>query len=80
MLYFGRVGSSWGHRAFFGSSWEENEITPFIYYFFKKKKKMPDTSELLCKSCENNISQWTMVKSNHFFLKKEKEILFSPLS
>jgi hypothetical protein len=28
MLYFGRVGSSWGHRTFFGSSWGENVITP----------------------------------------------------
>jgi hypothetical protein len=28
MLYFGRVGSSWGHRAFFGSSWGKNVITP----------------------------------------------------
>jgi hypothetical protein len=28
MLYFGRVGSLWGHRAFFGSSWEKNVITP----------------------------------------------------
>jgi hypothetical protein len=28
MLYFGRVGSSWGHRAFFGSSWGEKVITP----------------------------------------------------
>jgi hypothetical protein len=31
MLYFGRVGSSWGHRAFFGSSWGENVITPNLY-------------------------------------------------
>jgi hypothetical protein len=31
MLYFGRVGSSWGHRAFFGSSWGENAITLKIY-------------------------------------------------
>jgi hypothetical protein len=28
MLYFGRVGSSWGHRAFFGRSWGEKVITP----------------------------------------------------
>jgi len=28
MLYFGRVGSSWGHCAFFGSSWGEKVITP----------------------------------------------------
>jgi len=28
MLYFGRVGSPWGHRAFFGSSWREKVITP----------------------------------------------------
>jgi hypothetical protein len=28
MLYFGRVGSSWGHRAFFGSSWGGKVITP----------------------------------------------------
>jgi hypothetical protein len=31
MLYFGRVGSSWGHQVFFGSSWGEKVITP--YYF-----------------------------------------------
>jgi hypothetical protein len=31
MLYFGRVDSSWGHRAFFGSSWGENVITPYFY-------------------------------------------------
>jgi hypothetical protein len=30
MLYFGRVGNSWGHRAFFGSSWGEKVITPKI--------------------------------------------------
>jgi hypothetical protein len=30
MLYFGQVGSSWGHRAFFGSSWGEKVITPKI--------------------------------------------------
>jgi hypothetical protein len=45
MLYFGRDGSSWGHRAFFGSSWGEKVITPkknlhgkliysFIIFFF----------------------------------------------
>jgi hypothetical protein len=34
MLYFGRVGNSWGHRAFFGSSWEEKVITPFNFNFF----------------------------------------------
>jgi hypothetical protein len=28
MLYFCRVGSSWGHRAFFGSSWGKKVITP----------------------------------------------------
>jgi hypothetical protein len=28
MLYFSRVGSSWGHRTFFGSSWGEKVITP----------------------------------------------------
>jgi hypothetical protein len=28
MLYFGRVGSSWGHHTFFGSSWGEKVITP----------------------------------------------------
>jgi hypothetical protein len=28
MLYFGRIGGSWGHRAFFGSSWKEKVITP----------------------------------------------------
>jgi hypothetical protein len=33
MLYFGRVGSPLGHRAFFGSSWREKVITQ------KKKKK-----------------------------------------
>jgi hypothetical protein len=33
MLYFGRVGSSWGHCAFFGSSWGKKVITP------KKKKE-----------------------------------------
>jgi hypothetical protein len=32
ILFFGRVGSSWGHCAFFGSSWGEKVIT-------KKKKK-----------------------------------------
>jgi hypothetical protein len=32
MLYFGRVGSSWGYRAFFGSSWGENVITPMNYF------------------------------------------------
>jgi hypothetical protein len=31
MLYFGRVGSSWGHCAFFGSSWGKNVITPYLY-------------------------------------------------
>jgi len=31
MLYFGRVGSSWGHRAFFGSSWREKVITPNFF-------------------------------------------------
>jgi len=30
MLYFGRVGSSWGYRAFFGSSWGEKVITPYF--------------------------------------------------
>jgi hypothetical protein len=34
MLYFGRVGSSWGHRAFFGSSWREKVITLFFFFFF----------------------------------------------
>jgi hypothetical protein len=28
MLYFGQVGSSWGHCAFFGSSWGKKIITP----------------------------------------------------
>jgi hypothetical protein len=28
MLVFGRVGSSWGHRAYFGSLWGEKVITP----------------------------------------------------
>jgi hypothetical protein len=32
MLYFGRVGSSWGHRTFFGSSWGEKVITLFFSY------------------------------------------------
>jgi hypothetical protein len=31
MLIFGQVGSSWGHIAFFGSTWGEKVITP--YYF-----------------------------------------------
>jgi len=31
MLYFGRVGSSWGHCAFFGSSWGKKVITPISY-------------------------------------------------
>jgi hypothetical protein len=31
MLYFSRIGSSWGHRAFFGSSWGEKVITPYIF-------------------------------------------------
>jgi len=34
MLFFGRVGSSWGHRAFFSSSWEENVITPKYFILF----------------------------------------------
>jgi uncharacterized membrane protein len=34
MLYFGRVGSSWGHRAVFGSSWGEKVITPIFYIYF----------------------------------------------
>jgi hypothetical protein len=34
MLYLGRVGSSWGHRPFFGSSWGEKVIT--TNFFFKK--------------------------------------------
>jgi hypothetical protein len=33
MFFFGRVGSSWGHRAFFGSSWGEKSN------FSKKRKK-----------------------------------------
>jgi hypothetical protein len=32
MLYFGRVGSSWGHCAFFGSSWGKKVITPIKYH------------------------------------------------
>jgi hypothetical protein len=28
MLFFGQVGSSWGHSAFFGSTWGEKVITP----------------------------------------------------
>jgi hypothetical protein len=45
MLYFGRVGSSWGHCAFFGSSWEKKVITLYFYLllfyfiFFKKNPK-----------------------------------------
>jgi len=31
MLYFGRVGSSWGHCVFFGSSWGKKVITPYIF-------------------------------------------------
>jgi len=27
LIYFGRVGSLWGHRAFFGSSWGEKVIS-----------------------------------------------------
>jgi hypothetical protein len=30
MLYFGRVGRSWGHCAFFGSSWGKRVITPKV--------------------------------------------------
>jgi hypothetical protein len=33
MLYFGRVGSSLGYCAFFGSSWEKKVITPNIYIY-----------------------------------------------
>jgi hypothetical protein len=33
MLYFGWVGSSWGHRAFFGSSWGKKVITPLNFVF-----------------------------------------------
>jgi hypothetical protein len=32
MLYFGRVGSSWGHCAFFGSSWGKKVITPKTFH------------------------------------------------
>jgi hypothetical protein len=40
MLYFGRVGSSWGHRAFFDSSWGEKVITPkFILLGVRNKVK-----------------------------------------
>jgi hypothetical protein len=35
MLYFSRVGSSWGHCAFFGSSWGKKVITPSFYVIFK---------------------------------------------
>jgi hypothetical protein len=38
MLYFGRVGSSWGHCAFFGSSWGKKVITPKSKYHFSKKQ------------------------------------------
>jgi hypothetical protein len=34
MFYFGRIGSSWGPCAFFGSSWGKKVITP---NFFKTK-------------------------------------------
>jgi hypothetical protein len=40
MLYFGRVGSSWGHRTFFGSSWGENVITPKNYFSYENKKEV----------------------------------------
>jgi hypothetical protein len=33
MLYFGRVGSSWEHCTFFGSSWGKKVITPSIFLF-----------------------------------------------
>jgi hypothetical protein len=36
MLYFGRIGSSWGHRAFFGSSWGEKVITRNSYIKLSK--------------------------------------------
>jgi len=32
MLYFGRVDSSWRHRAFFGSLWEEKVITSYFFF------------------------------------------------
>jgi hypothetical protein len=40
MLYFGRVGSSWRHRAFFGSSWGKKVITPKNYIKIMAKKKI----------------------------------------
>jgi hypothetical protein len=46
MLYFGRIGSLWGHYAFFSSSWGEKVITP------KKKKKEFITNH----SLNDNIS------------------------
>jgi len=33
MLFFGRVGSSWEYRAFFGSSWGEKVITPYLWFY-----------------------------------------------
>jgi hypothetical protein len=46
MLIFGQVGSSWGHSAFFGSTWEEKVITPNFFFFliFEKIKTSPKTS------------------------------------
>jgi hypothetical protein len=50
MLYFGRVSSSWGHRAFFGSSWGEKVITPRIKYhhtFVLSFENYPKTCEVI---------------------------------
>jgi hypothetical protein len=46
MLYFSRVGSSWGHCAFFGSSWGKKIITPKrkIVGFFKLEFELSPNS------------------------------------
>jgi hypothetical protein len=31
MLYFDRVGSSWGHCVIFGNLWRKKIITPIIF-------------------------------------------------
>jgi hypothetical protein len=48
MLFFGQVGSSWGHRTFFGSLWREKVITLFFLvseqfgeYCLLTKQKLP---------------------------------------
>jgi len=42
MLYFGRVGSSWGHCTFFGSSWGKKVITP------KKRAFLINHETIIC--------------------------------